>query len=159
MTELESRASAQLTRTQITGNGAGAVPLVAETHLGPTWTDLGARARIWRTVHAMWSAAQLACLGLIWSRVARRRRDPALWASVGFLLLEGGALVVGRGNCPMGTLQEEWGDPVPFFELILPRRAAKAAVPILAVVSVAAIAGVAFRAPGLVVRSSIPQEA
>ena len=67
-----------------------------------------------------------------------RRRSPALWASVGFLLVEGGALVVGRGNCPVGRLQESWGDPVPFFELLLPPRAAKAAVPVLAAVSLVA---------------------
>jgi hypothetical protein len=53
----------------------------------------------------------------------------------------------------MGTLQEEWGDPVPFFELLMPRRAAKAAVPVLAIVSLAGIAALVVRAPGLVRRS------
>jgi hypothetical protein len=118
-----------------------------------TWSELGTRARAWRVTHATWSVAQLAGLGLIWHRVATRRRDPAMWASVSFLVLEGGGLVIGRGNCPMGRLQESWGDPVPFFELILPPRAAKAAVPALAVVSLAAIAGVVLRAPGIVLRS------
>jgi hypothetical protein len=118
-----------------------------------TWAELGGRARAWRVMHATWSVVQLACLGLIWTRVVTRRRDPALWASVSFLLVEGGALVMGRGNCPMGRLQEEWGDPVPFFELLLPPRAAKAAIPVLAVLSVAAIAGVVFRRPGVVMRS------
>ena len=44
-------------------------------------------------------------------------------------------------------MQAEWGDPVPFFELILPPRGAKAAVPILAVISVAALATLALRPP------------
>jgi hypothetical protein len=70
-----------------------------------------------------------------------------LAASIGFLLVEGGALVVGRGDCPMGPLQAEWGDPVPFFELVLPPRAAKAAVPILALASVAGMVAVALRPP------------
>jgi hypothetical protein len=100
-------------------------------------------------VHAAWSAAQLACLGLIWARVAQRRRDPATWACVAFLAAEGGGLVVGRGDCPMGGVQEQWGDPVPFFELIFPPRAAKAAVPVLAGVALAPIAALAVRAPGL----------
>jgi hypothetical protein len=78
-----------------------------------------------------------------------------VWASVGFLAIEGIALAIGRGNCPMGAFQEEWGDPVPFFELVLPRRAAKAAVPILAFVSAAAVTGVVFRAPGLVLSSPV----
>jgi hypothetical protein len=93
--------------------------------------------------------AQLACLGLIWQRVIAQRRDRVLWASVGFLVLEGCALAVGRGNCPMGRFQEKWGDPVPFFELVLPPRAAKAAIPVLVVISTAAIAGVVLRSPGL----------
>ena len=82
-----------------------------------------------------------------------RRRSPALWASVGFLLVEGGALVLGRGNCPVGRLQERWGDPVPLFELLLPPRAAKAAVPVLAAVSVMAVGAVVLRPPELVLRA------
>ena len=62
--------------------------------------------------------------------------------------------MIGRGDCPVGRVQEEWGDPVPFFELILPPRAAKAAVPILAVISLAAIAAVGVRRPRLVLRST-----
>jgi hypothetical protein len=42
---------------------------------------------------------------------------------------------------------------VPFFELVLPPRAAKAAVPVLAVVSIAGIAGLILRRPGLVSRA------
>jgi len=79
-----------------------------------------------------------------------RRRTDRLWATLSFLLVEGAALVVGRGNCPMGEVQEQWGDPVPFFELILPPRAAKAAVPALALVSIAALLGVVVRRPRLV---------
>jgi hypothetical protein len=70
-----------------------------------------------------------------------------VWASVAFLGVEGAALVVGRGNCPAGRLQAEWGDPVPFFELLLPPRAAKAAVPILAAISVAGLVAIALRPP------------
>jgi hypothetical protein len=115
---------------------------------------LGRRARAWRIVHATWSVAQLACLAYIWACAANGRRTGRLWAGVAFLLVEGGALVVGRGNCPVEHLQAEWGDPVPLFELVLPPRAAKAAVPVLAVVSLAGIAALAVRRPGLVRRAS-----
>jgi hypothetical protein len=96
-------------------------------------------------MHATWSVAQLAALAHIWRCALTGRRDRALWGSIAFLLTEGGALVVGRGNCPVGPLQESWGDPVPFFELLLPPRAAKAAIPVLAVVSIAGIAAVVLR--------------
>lgn len=93
-------------------------------------------------VHALWSVAQLGCLSYIWACALTGRRDRRLWGSVAFLSAEGAALVVGRGDCPVGPLQAEWGDPVPFFELVLPPRAAKAAVPVLAVVAIAGIAAV-----------------
>jgi hypothetical protein len=126
---------------------------VATDPVAPSWAELGARARAWRLVHAGWSIAQLVCLGLIWARVTQRRRDPATWAAVAFLVAEGGGLVAGRGDCPMGRVQEAWGDPVPFFELILPPRAAKAAVPMLAAVAVAGVAALGLRSPGLVLRA------
>ena len=117
------------------------------------WATLGGRARTWRLVHAAWSVAQLGCLGYIWGSAVTGRRSPRLWASVAFLCVEGGALVVGGGDCPVGPLQAEWGDPVPFFELILPPRAAKAAVPVLAAVSLTGIAALVLRRPGLVARA------
>lgn len=121
---------------------------------GMTWATLGRPARIWRVVHASWSVAQLACLGYIWVSALRGRRSLRLWASVAFLTAEGVALAVGRGNCPVGPMQAEWGDPVPFFELVLPPRAAKAAIPILTAVSLVGIAALFLRRPRLVAQSS-----
>jgi hypothetical protein len=59
-------------------------------------------------------------------------------------MIEGAALAVGRGKCPLGPLQAKLGDPVPLFELVLPPRGAKAAVPVLAAASVAGIALVPY---------------
>jgi hypothetical protein len=42
---------------------------------------------------------------------------------------------------------------VPFFELVLPPRAAKAAIPVLAVASLSGIAALILRRPGLVARA------
>lgn len=52
----------------------------------------------------------------------------------------------------MGPRQAEWGDPVPFFELVLPPRAAKAAVPVLAGASIAGMLALIIRRPGLTTR-------
>jgi hypothetical protein len=112
-----------------------------------SWATLGRPAKAYRVFHAAWSAAGLASLGYIWACAATRRRDRRLWASMGFLSIEGIGLVVGGGNCPMGPFQDQLGDPVPFFELVLPPRAAKAAVPILAGASVAGFVAVALRRP------------
>jgi hypothetical protein len=112
-----------------------------------SWKDLGRRAKAFRVVHTAWSVVSLACLGYIWACAMTGRRDRRLWASVAFLSLEGAGLAVGRGDCPMGPLQAQWGDPVPLFELVLPPRAAKAAVPVLAGITVAGIALVVVRRP------------
>ena len=82
----------------------------------------------------------LAALGWIWQSALRRRRDRFLAASIAFLSVEGVALVIGRGNCPFGPFQARLSDPVPLFELVLPPRAAKAAIPVLAVVTLAGMA-------------------
>jgi hypothetical protein len=134
----------------MTGNDANVHPPAPASG----WATLGGRAKAWRVVHAAWSVVQLGCLGYIWASAVTRRRSPRLWASVAFLFVEGGALVVGGGECPVGPLQSEWGDPVPFFELILPPRAAKAAVPVLAAVSLTGIAALALRRPGLTMRAA-----
>lgn len=118
-----------------------------------TWASLGRQARMWRVLHAGWSVVQLAGLGHIWSSALRRRRSRTAWASVALLCAEGAALVVGRGSCPAGRLQSEWGDPVPFFELLLPPRAAKAAVPVLTIVSLGGIATLLLRRPRLAARA------
>lgn len=111
------------------------------------WPALPLRARAFRVVHAAWSVAGLASVASIWAAAVRRSRGRGLVAAVAFVLLEGAGLVVGRGNCPMAGQQAEWGDPVPFFELVLPPRAAKAAVPILALVTIAGLIAVALRGP------------
>jgi hypothetical protein len=111
------------------------------------WADLSRPARAYRVFHAAWSVAGLASLAYIWFCAATRRRDRALLASVAFLSVEGVGLLIGGGDCPMGNVQAQMGDPVPFFELVLPPRAAKAAVPILAWASVAGIIAVVLRGP------------
>jgi len=90
---------------------------------------------------------QLASLGYVWGCALTGRRDRLLGAAVGFLGAEGAALIVGRGNCPLGPFQERLGDPVPLFELVLPPRAAKAAIPILAAVTVAGLGALLILPP------------
>ena len=111
------------------------------------WATLSRPAKAYRVFHTSWSVAGLASLGYIWACAAMRRRDRGLWASMGFLSIEGVGLIAGGGDCPLGSFQARLGDPVPFFELVLPPRPAKAAVPILAGVSIAGFVAAALRPP------------
>jgi hypothetical protein len=106
----------------------------------PAGRGLGPAAVGFRVAHATFAVAQLASLAYVWSCALRGRRDRRLAAAVAFLGLEGAALIVGRGNCPLGPFQTRLGDPVPLFELVLPPRAAKAAIPVLAAVTFAGLA-------------------
>ena len=71
---------------------------------------------------------------------------------------EGLLVVKNRGDCPLGGLQERLGDPIPLFELVLPPRAAKLAVPVLGAIAGAGIALLArdARTPPRLPRSAIP---
>jgi hypothetical protein len=112
-----------------------------------THAPLPRAARRLRAIHVAIAVVQLASLGEVWVCAIRRRRGRVLRAAVVTLSVEGLALVVGRGNCPLGPLQRRLGDATPLFELVLTPRAAKAAVPVLAAVSVIGIALVAARPP------------
>jgi hypothetical protein len=89
----------------------------------------------------------MASLGYVLLSALSRRRDRLLAASATFLSLEGVALVVGRGDCAFGPLQKRLGDSSPLFELALPPRAAKVAIPVLTVVAVAGFLAVVARPP------------
>jgi hypothetical protein len=102
---------------------------------------------MFRIAHAAWSVASLASLAYVWACALGRRRDRPLAGAVAFLSLEGLALIVGRGDCPMAPLQRRLGDPVPLFELVLPAAAAKAAIPVLTLVTIGGFAALIVRRP------------
>lgn len=112
---------------------------------GIRWSGLNRSARALRIAHAGFSVVQLACLGYVWWCAMTRRRDRLLTLSAAALSAEGAALVLGRGDCPLGPYQARLGDPVPLFELVLPPRAAKAAIPVLALVAGIGLVAVVLR--------------
>jgi hypothetical protein len=113
----------------------------------PTGPTLARAARRFRMLHIAIAVVELASVGYVWICAVARRRNPVLRGAIAALSVEGVALVVGRGNCPLGPLQRRLGDSVPLFELVLSPRAAKAAVPVLAGTTIAGIALVALRPP------------
>jgi hypothetical protein len=100
-----------------------------------------------RAFHTAIAAVEIASLGYVWWSALTRRRGRLLPLAVAALCTEGAALVVGRGDCPLGPLQDRLGDPVPLFELALPPKAAKAAVPVLTGVALVGLALLVGRRP------------
>jgi hypothetical protein len=113
----------------------------------PRWSELSLSARLFRVAHATWGALNLVGLALVWRAGITRQRDRRVYASAALLLSEGGALVVGRGDCPFGPFQNSLGDPVPMFEWFLPPRTAKAAIPVLSLVTVCGLVVLWLRPP------------
>jgi hypothetical protein len=122
-------------------------PTATGVRTKPGWRELPPAALAFRAAHIVYGVGGMASFGCVWACALTRRRNRKLALAVGFLTLEGAALVVGQGNCPFGPLQRRLGDDVPMFELFLPPRAAKAAVPALAGLSLAGMALVVLRPP------------
>lgn len=78
------------------------------------------------------AAGEIASLIYLWTCALTGRRGRALNTALIMLSTEGTGHVVGRGNCPLGPLQQRVGEPIPLFEFVLSPRAAKRAVPALA---------------------------
>jgi hypothetical protein len=112
-----------------------------------TAVRLSRAARALRAAHVAVAVVELVSLVYVWACVVTGRRDRQLGLAVGALAAEGAALVAGRGDCPLGPLQERIGDPVPLFEHVLPPRAAKAAVPLLTGLAVAGGVALLLRWP------------
>jgi hypothetical protein len=101
---------------------------------------------VFRGFHTAVTIGFLGAIGYVWWCALRRRRGPALYAAVGALAGEGLLVAANGGDCPLGPLQARLGDPVPLFELVLPRHAARLAVPVLGLVAGAG-AVLALRSP------------
>jgi hypothetical protein len=96
---------------------------------------LTSAALAFRVAHAAVAAAFLSAIGYVWWCVLTGRRDRLLRVAVVALAGEGAFVAANHGDCPLGPLQERLGDPVPLFELVLSRPAARRAVPALGLVA------------------------
>jgi hypothetical protein len=120
---------------------------MAKTAEMTRWSELPTSARLFRIAHGVWGAVNMIGLALVWRAGITRRRDRRVYASTALLLTEGAALVIGRGDCPFGPFQASLGDPVPMFEWFLPPRAAKAAIPLLTIVTIGGLMVLWLRPP------------
>ena len=100
-----------------------------------------------RAAHAVIAMAFFDAIAYVWWCALTRRRGRWLDIAAAALTIEGVVVAANGGDCPLGPLQERLGDPDPLFELVLPPRAAKLAVPVLGAVAAAGIL-TAFRPGG-----------
>lgn len=103
---------------------------------------------VWRAGHGLVAAGFLASIGYVWWCALTGRRGRLLRPAVAALVGEGLVVGLNGGDCPLGPVGDRIGDPVPLFELVLPPRAAKQAVPVLGGVTATGVALLAARTRG-----------
>src|SRR5918993_188117 len=108
---------------------------------------LSRAAMSFRAFHAAIAAEQLLALAYVWWCAITGRRDRLLRIAVATLIGEGVLVTANRGDCPLGGLQDRFGDPVPLFELVLSPRAAKRAVPTLGAITALGLVLLVVRGP------------
>ncbi|HEY5641093.1 MAG TPA: hypothetical protein VIW01_13685 [Dehalococcoidia bacterium] len=89
-----------------------------------------------RLLHGALSAFFLTCIGYVYYAALRRRSGPFLYAAIGALTVEGVVVLTNGGDCPLGAVHRRYGDNRDFFELLMPRRLSKLAVPVLGTVAI-----------------------
>lgn len=113
---------------------------------GESSQDLPVGVIAWRLGHGLVAAVFLASIAYIWWCALTGRRGPLLRPAIAALAAEGALVGANGGDCPLGPLGDRIGDETPLFELVLPPRAAKAAVPALGAVAAAGVGVVGLRA-------------
>ena len=77
-------------------------------------------AKALRVAHIAIALAGLSSLGYVWLCALTGRRDRILGAALATLSLQSVGLLIGRGNCPLGPLQQRLGDPHPIVRVCAP---------------------------------------
>lgn len=91
---------------------------------------------ILRAVHVLIAVFLSACLlYLYYVLVTGAEITTYVWGAVAAILAEGVLFVGLRRDCPLSMVQRKYGDEKGFFELFLPRQAARVAFPVLLVIS------------------------
>jgi hypothetical protein len=99
-----------------------------------------------RVAHGLISLLFLFCIAAIYLGAWRGKADAVTIAALAALCVEAALVLLSGGNCPLAPVLRKLGDETPFFELVLPPRAAKLAVPVLGAVSVLGAVLLAARA-------------
>jgi hypothetical protein len=95
-----------------------------------TWIVLVARV-----AHGLIALAFLCCIAILYIDAWRGSMNSVTLAALAALWVEGVLVLIHRGSCPLEPLFRRLGDDTPFFELLLPPRAAELAVPALGAAS------------------------
>lgn len=101
---------------------------------------------ILRVIHGLFALYFIFCLAYLYYAAIFGKLDIFLLIAVVSLVLEGFIVfILNKGDCPLIHIQRKIGDNTPFFQLLLPEKLAKQAVPALAKITWIGIALLALR--------------
>jgi hypothetical protein len=84
-----------------------------------------------RILHGAISVLFLSCIVIIYASAWRAEWSMLTVIACAALAVEASLVGLNGGDCPLGPWLSRMGDDTPFFELLMPERAAKLAVPVL----------------------------
>lgn len=89
-----------------------------------------------RSVHGLFAVYFIACIFYIYYAAYTLQFNRYLGFAVLSLFIEGASVfLINHGDCPLIHIQRKIGDETPFFELFLPKRTAKKAIPFFLVIT------------------------
>ena len=89
-----------------------------------------------RSIHGAITLFFLSCIAYIYYAALTDQQTVVGYAAIGLILIEGCVVLLNDGDCPLGTVHKKYGDEKDFFELFMPKRFSKRAIPVLSIVSV-----------------------
>jgi hypothetical protein len=100
-----------------------------------------------RIIHGLFALYFTLCLAyLCYVAITKQVHDALFVISVLSLAVEGFLVfALNSGDCPLIHVQRRIGDDMPFFELFLPRKLAKAAIPIFAGLTMIVVIAILLR--------------
>ena len=83
-----------------------------------------------RTIHGLFALYFIFCIFYIYYAAITLHVNLFLSIAIASLFIEGFLVfILNGGHCPLAPLQKKMDDPIPFFNLFLPDRLAKKAIP------------------------------
>jgi hypothetical protein len=78
-----------------------------------------------RLIHTLIALIMFAAMAMVYFSAISQTYNLLLYLALGALFIEGAAITLNKGDCPLSYLQRKYGDDKAFFELFLPRNIAK----------------------------------
>jgi hypothetical protein len=90
-----------------------------------------------RTIHTIFALYFIACLVALYYFAFTKQFNTVTTIALVSLAIEGFVVfILNKGDCPLIHIQKRIDDPIPFFELFLPPKIAKRAIPFFAILTI-----------------------